>query len=146
MNNTSCESRSAAFGGDSFVELLSSLAVLQYLRLLLNGTGEPLEAHGKQAEWVTALPPASLIPVIGLGAIYSFLTGVRPEASLLGIGASVGAMTHNANSLVREKAHRLFSTLITMVGLVKACVGMHFASYTKERLIVTPERLIYFST
>jgi len=81
-----------AFGGDSFVELLSSLAVLQYLRLLLNGTGEPSEAHGKQTEWVSALLLASLIPIIGLGAIYSFMVGVRPEASLLGIGVSIGAM------------------------------------------------------
>jgi divalent metal cation (Fe/Co/Zn/Cd) transporter len=79
-----------AFGGDSFVELLSSLAVLQYLRLLLKG--RTAETQGKQTEWITAILLVSLIPIIGLGAVYSVLTGIKPEASLLGIGVAVGAM------------------------------------------------------
>jgi divalent metal cation (Fe/Co/Zn/Cd) transporter len=81
-----------AFGGDSFIELFSSLAVLQYLRLLLKETGEIPDNAGRRTEWVTAILLTSLIPIIGFGAAYSFLTGVAPEASLLGISVAVGAM------------------------------------------------------
>lgn len=82
-----------AFGGDSFVELLSSFAVVQHLRNILKGTGSSIShADSKRAEWVTALLLLSLIPVIGLGAVYCFFTGIRSESSLLGIAVAIAAV------------------------------------------------------
>ena len=70
-----------AFGGDSLVELISGLAVLTYLRTNTSGS----EVHRKErTELVTSLLLFSLIPVIGLGAAYTYLTGLRPEDSPLG--------------------------------------------------------------
>ena len=34
----------------------------------------------------------ALIPIIGLGAIYSYITGLKPEGSLLGIAIAIGAV------------------------------------------------------
>ncbi len=34
----------------------------------------------------------ALIPVIGLGAVFSYITGLKPEASPLGIAIAVGAV------------------------------------------------------
>lgn len=79
-----------AFGGDSLVELLSSLAVVQHLRsILLNSSPR---SENKRAEWTTALLLVSLIPVIGLAAVYSFLRGIKPEPSLLGMSVAAGAV------------------------------------------------------
>jgi divalent metal cation (Fe/Co/Zn/Cd) transporter len=78
-----------AFGGDSLIELISGLAVLTYLRRDANGS----EMHGtKRTERVTSALLFSLIPVIGLGAAYSFLTGLRPEGSPVGIAVAIGAV------------------------------------------------------
>ena len=74
-----------AFGGDSVVELLSSVAVVGHLRHMSNGPGSDLHVDSERTEWVTALLLVSLIPVIGLGAVYSIVSGVRPESSPLGI-------------------------------------------------------------
>lgn len=80
-----------AFGGDSVIELLSSFAVVRHLRD--TARTPTLGAHNDgRTEWVTAILLISLIPVIGLGAIYSILTGIRPEASLLGIGVALCAV------------------------------------------------------
>ena len=79
-----------AFGGDSLVELLSSLAVVQHLRKAL--TGSEGERETKRTEWATALLLFSLIPVIGAAAAYSFLSGIRAESSLLGITVAVTAI------------------------------------------------------
>jgi len=79
-----------AFGGDSLVELLSSFAVVQHLRSkLLNSSAH---RESKRAEWATALLLASLIPVIGLAAVYSFLRGIKPESSLLGMSVAAAAV------------------------------------------------------
>jgi divalent metal cation (Fe/Co/Zn/Cd) transporter len=82
-----------AFGGDSLVELMSSFAVVHHLRNMLTGRAS-LTGHveTKKAEWVTTLLLLSLIPVIGVTMTYSFLSGIRPESSLLGIAVAIGAV------------------------------------------------------
>lgn len=83
-----------AFGGDSFIELLSSIVVIQHLKASLAGKANlGVHAENKRAEWATALLLVSLIPVIGLAALYSFLNSIRPESSLLGIGVAIAAVT-----------------------------------------------------
>ncbi len=80
-----------AFGGDSFVELLSSYEVASFLRGMEKGEKD---AH-KQAtsvERISAFLLVTLIPIIGLGAVYSYLTGGEPDASPLGIVVAVGAV------------------------------------------------------
>jgi divalent metal cation (Fe/Co/Zn/Cd) transporter len=82
-----------AFGGDSLIELLSSFAVAQHLRTSLTGRpSSTAHAENKRSEWVTALLLLSLIPVIGLAAVYSFLSGIKPESSVLGIAVAVAAV------------------------------------------------------
>ena len=85
-----------AFGGDSFVELLSSFTVVQHLNSTMRRPENPAEhVENKRAEWATGLLLVSLIPIIGLTAVYSYLSGLRPESSLLGIlvaAASVAIM------------------------------------------------------
>ena len=80
-----------AFGGDSLIELISGLAVLTGLRKdssLSTTSGE----HSKRTEQFTSGLLFALIPVIGLGAIFSYTTGLKPEASPLGIVIAVGAV------------------------------------------------------
>lgn len=82
-----------AFGGDSFVELLSSFTVVQHLNSTMRRPeGSADHVENKRVEWVTALLLVSLIPVIGLTAVYSFLSGFRPESSLLGILIAAAAV------------------------------------------------------
>jgi divalent metal cation (Fe/Co/Zn/Cd) transporter len=82
-----------AFGGDSFVELLSSVAVVQHLKSIMRRPeGSADHVENKQVEWATGLLLVSLIPVIGLTALYSFLNGLRPESSLLGILVAASAV------------------------------------------------------
>lgn len=82
-----------AFGGDSLVELLSSFVVVQHLRSSLTGRlSSTAHVETKRVEWVTSLLLLSLIPVIGLAAVYSFLNGIKPESSLLGIAVAVSAV------------------------------------------------------
>jgi divalent metal cation (Fe/Co/Zn/Cd) transporter len=78
-----------AFGGDSLIELISGIAVLTGLRKdsSLSSTG-----HSRETEQFTSLLLFALLPTIGLGAVYSFLTGSRPEGSPLGILIAVGAV------------------------------------------------------
>lgn len=80
-----------AFGGDSVIELLSSFAVVQHLRDNARAPTQGTHDEGR-TEWVTAMLLISLIPIIGLGGIYSILAGLRPEASLLGIGVAFSAV------------------------------------------------------
>ena len=77
-----------AFGGDSFIELLSSYAVADFLRRSVKGgTGER-----ERVERITAFLLLILIPVIGLGALYSYLSGIEAEASPIGIAVASGAV------------------------------------------------------
>ncbi len=78
-----------AFGGDSVIELISGLAVLVHLRR--DATGSEVHA-GQRTGQVTSALLFSLIPTIGLGAVYSYLTGLRPEGSPVGIAIAIGAI------------------------------------------------------
>jgi divalent metal cation (Fe/Co/Zn/Cd) transporter len=77
-----------AFGGDSFVELISGFAVLSHLRKDVSGAA----TQTRRTELLTTGLLFVLIPVIGLGAVYSFAWGVRPEGSPLGIAIAIGAV------------------------------------------------------
>jgi len=77
-----------AFGGDSLVELLSGLTVLSFLRKPPAGSS----TNSGRTEQLTSALLFSLIPVIGLIAVYSYVTGLRPEASPVGIAIAAGAV------------------------------------------------------
>jgi divalent metal cation (Fe/Co/Zn/Cd) transporter len=79
-----------AFGGDSLIELISGLAVLAGLRRDSSRIGSAIDS--KRTEQFTSFLLFALIPVIGLGAIYSYTTGIKPEGSPLGIAIAVGAV------------------------------------------------------
>ncbi|HMK84060.1 MAG TPA: cation transporter [Candidatus Bathyarchaeia archaeon] len=77
-----------AFGSDSFVELISGVTVLIHLK----GESKGSSNLGKRTEKLAKLLLVLLIPVIGLSAIYSYVIGVRPESSPLGIAIAMGAV------------------------------------------------------
>ncbi len=77
-----------AFGGDSIIELISGFAVLSHLRKGVTGS----DVHTRRTESLTAGLLFALIPVIGLGAVYLYTLGVRPEGSPLGIAIAIGAV------------------------------------------------------
>ena len=80
-----------AFGGDSLIELISGIAVLKGLRRdSSSDTGDG--TYGKNTEQFTSALLFALIPVIGLGAVYSYFSGLKPEGSLLGIAIAIGAV------------------------------------------------------
>jgi len=80
-----------AFGGDSLIELISGVAVLTGLRKD-SSQSNPSGGHSKRTEQFTSLLLFALIPVIGLGAVFSYITGLKPEASPLGIAIAIGAV------------------------------------------------------
>ena len=80
-----------AFGGDSIVELISAYVVLDYLKKLREGIFQS-EAYSKETEKLATSLLILLIPVIAGGAIYSYFSGIKPEASPLGIAVAVGAV------------------------------------------------------
>ena len=77
-----------AFGSDSLVELISGFAVLNHLKGDSGGSSD----RGERTEKLTKLLLVALIPVIGLSTVYSYLVGMRPESSLLGIAVAIGAV------------------------------------------------------
>lgn len=77
-----------AFGGDSVVELISGFAVLRLLRKDVSSS----EIQTRRTELFTTGLLFALIPVIGLGAFYSYASGLRPESSPLGIAIAIGAV------------------------------------------------------
>jgi divalent metal cation (Fe/Co/Zn/Cd) transporter len=79
-----------SFGGDSLIELISGLAVLGGLRRDSSRSGRGFDS--KRTEQFTSLLLFALIPVIGLGAVYSYSTGLKPEGSPLGIVIAIGAL------------------------------------------------------
>ena len=80
-----------AFGGDSLIELISGIAVLTGLRKD-SSPSSTSEEHSRKTEHFTSLLLFALIPVIGLGAVYSYVSGLKPEASPLGIALALGAV------------------------------------------------------
>ncbi len=81
-----------AFGGDSLIELISGIAVLTGLRKDSSGRSNRDETHSKKTEQFTSALLFALVPVIGLGAVYSYVTGLKPEGSPLGIAMAIGAV------------------------------------------------------
>jgi divalent metal cation (Fe/Co/Zn/Cd) transporter len=79
-----------AFGGDSIIELASSVAVLDHLRT--EGSGEGSDDKTERTERATLLLLFLLIPAIALGTTYAYFSGVEPEPSLLGILIAIGAL------------------------------------------------------
>jgi divalent metal cation (Fe/Co/Zn/Cd) transporter len=77
-----------AFGGDSLVEMVSGLAVTLHLKRDSSGSND----LGGRTESLTKLLMVALIPIIGGGAFYSYLVGIKPESSLLGIAIALGAV------------------------------------------------------
>ena len=77
-----------AFGGDSLIELISGFAVLNHLRKGAAGS----EIQSRRTESLATALLFALIPVIGLGAVYSYASGLRPEGSPLGIAIAIGAV------------------------------------------------------
>lgn len=77
-----------AFGGDSLIELVSGFAVVTHLRKDVSSS----EMNGRRTEALTSGLLFGLIPVISLGAVYSYVTGLRPEGSPLGIAIAIGAV------------------------------------------------------
>ena len=77
-----------AFGGDSLIELISGFAVLNHLRKGAKGS----EIQGGSTESLMTGLLFALVPGIGLGATYSYVSGLRPEGSPLGIVIAIGAV------------------------------------------------------
>lgn len=77
-----------AFCGDSVVEMISAGVVTMHIRREAVGLGGP----GRRTSLLAAALLFSLIPVIGVGAVYSYMAGIRPEGSLLGIAIAAGAV------------------------------------------------------
>ena len=82
-----------AFGGDSFIELISSYAVLTYLkRTLKTPKASRSELGTEKIERITSFLLISLIPIIAVGGVYSYFSRIEPESSLAGIAIGVGAV------------------------------------------------------
>ena len=82
-----------AFGGDSFIELISSYVVAVYIRnLLRNPEATRREVGSEQVERFTTLLLISLIPMIALGGVYSYVSRIEPQSSLAGIAIASGAV------------------------------------------------------
>src|SRR3989442_12498424 len=79
-----------AFGGDSLIELISGLAVLGGLRRDSSRIGGAIDS--KRGEQFTSLLLFTLIPVIGLGAAFSYVPGLKPEGAPLGSIIAVEAL------------------------------------------------------
>ena len=77
-----------AFGGDSVVELLSAFVVFSHLRGDVTGS----RGLGRRTAAATTFLLFAIIPTVGLGAVYSYTSGLRPQPSLLGIAIAVGAV------------------------------------------------------
>ncbi len=80
-----------AFGGDSMIELISAYAVLSFLRNLNKGEFAS-KTESKRTEKIATVLLILLIPIIAGGAISSFVLGITPEASPLGIAVALGAV------------------------------------------------------
>src|SRR2546426_6460827 len=79
-----------AFGGDSLIELISGVTVLEGLRRDSSRIGSAIDS--KRTEQFTSALLFALIPAIGFTAVYSYTTGLRPEGSPLGIIVAVAAL------------------------------------------------------
>jgi len=142
-----------AFAGDSMIELISAYAVLSYLTNL--SKGRFLQSESERTERISLTLLVLLIPAITLVAIYSYISGIKPEASLLGIAvslAAVGIMSYlwiekrklgtNANIIplkidATESATCLFMSTAVLGGLlVEYFLGISWADYVASAIIL----------
>lgn len=77
-----------AFGGDSFVELLSAIVVARHLKDDVSGS----KGIGNLTARFSSVLLLSLLPIVAVGAGYSYLIGIRPYSSPLGIPIAIGAV------------------------------------------------------
>ena len=77
-----------AFGGDSVVELLSAFVVFSHLRGDVTGSA----GQGRRTALTTTFLLFALVPTIGVGAAYSYASGLRPEGWLPGVIIAAGAV------------------------------------------------------
>jgi divalent metal cation (Fe/Co/Zn/Cd) transporter len=77
-----------AFGADSSVELLSGVVVFRHLSV--DDQGSPISGH--RTALLTSGLLFALIPAIGGIGFYSYISGIRPEGSSLGIALALGAV------------------------------------------------------
>lgn len=80
-----------AFGGDSVIELISAYAVFSFLRKFDRGVITSPE-ESERTERIATTLLIILVPIITVGAIYSYVSGIKPEASPLGIAVALGAV------------------------------------------------------
>jgi divalent metal cation (Fe/Co/Zn/Cd) transporter len=80
-----------AFGGDSLIELISSYTVAGHLRRIRRGQAGECERDGR-VERIATFLLFTLIPVIGLGALYSYFSGIQAEPTPLGTAVAFGAV------------------------------------------------------
>src|SRR5207248_10624908 len=90
-----------AFGGERVIGSLSGLAVLGGLRRASSRIGGVIDS--KRTEQFTSLLLFALIPVIGLGTVYSYVSGLKPEGSPLGIAIATGAVIVMPYPYIKKK-------------------------------------------
>jgi divalent metal cation (Fe/Co/Zn/Cd) transporter len=142
-----------AFAGDSIIELISAYAVLSYLRNV--SKGKLTESESERTERIALLLLIMLIPIITLGAIYSYASGIKPEASLLGIVVAIGAVMimpilwiqkktvgreaniHPLTIDAAESATCFFMSIALLGGLVlNYILGIFWADYVATAIIL----------
>ena len=126
-----------AFGGDSVIELISGIAVLRFLQSSIEGGIS--EAESERTERITSLLLFMLIPVIGVGSVYSYFVGIRAEGSQLGIAISLGALIvmpylWNRKRTIGRETKTLALTLdavesVTCIFMAVALLGSLLAEY-----------------
>jgi len=126
-----------AFGGDSVIELISGIAVLRFLQSSVEGGIS--EAESERTERITSLLLFILIPVIGVGSVYSHFVGIRAEGSQLGIAISLGALIvmpylWNRKRTIGRETKTLALTIdavesVTCIFMAVALLGSLLAEY-----------------
>lgn len=102
-----------AFGGDSVVELISAYAVLNYLKKLGKGDFAYVDESEKTEKFATLLL-ILLVPLITGGAVYSYYSGIKPEASPLGMAVALGAVIIMPVLWIRKKKIGLEGNILSL--------------------------------
>jgi divalent metal cation (Fe/Co/Zn/Cd) transporter len=82
-----------AFGADSGIELITAVVVLRQLLLhTARASQEELDQRERQASRIAGWALYALIAYIVASSAVSFATGIRPEASAVGIALAIAAL------------------------------------------------------
>lgn len=128
-----------AFSADSSIELVSGLAVLRHLRSDYKGEGK----LGHRTAILTTALLFGLIPIVGGLGLYSYLSGIRPEGSPLGIAVAVGAVVLMPILFIEKKkigretrclsisidAYATAACLLLSVALLGGLLGVYLTGY-----------------